>query len=142
MSIVPQSRSMRSIVRVLAGASLLVACERGGVHDNPGDGNSDGTPAIDAALPPPTADAGDQPAPPDAAPPTDPLVDQLLARLQGCADKLGGGYSTDDGEPSNIDVCGLKGAVYWKADLDVDCDGERTAKCNEQTDGSFQNQTS
>ena len=45
------------------------------------------------------------------------------------------GYDTDDGDPSNINVCGLQGAVFWKSDLDIDCDGKRTAVCNEQTDG-------
>jgi hypothetical protein len=39
-------------------------------------------------------------------------------------------------------VCGgLNGAVWWRADLDIDCDGARTAQCNETTDPWFQNQT-
>ncbi|MDX8147088.1 glycoside hydrolase family 75 protein [Lentzea sp. BCCO 10_0061] len=32
----------------------------------------------------------------------------------------------------------MTGAVRYKADLDVDCDGQRTAKCGESTDPWFQ----
>jgi hypothetical protein len=44
--------------------------------------------------------------------------------------------------PSNIPICGLKGAVFWKADLDVDCDGKQSPQCNLQTDAAYQSQTS
>src|SRR6185503_2965501 len=40
-----------------------------------------------------------------------------------------------------IPICGLPGAVFWKADLDVDCDGKMTAQCNLPTDPAYQNQT-
>jgi hypothetical protein len=119
------------------------ACGGSLTSDDPsGDGAPPpGTP--DAAPPPPgTPDAAPPPGTPDAAPPVDPFVEQLLALVQNCNDVVGGTYSTDDGDPSNINVCGLHGAVFWKSDLDIDCDGKRTAVCNEQTDGAYQPQTS
>jgi hypothetical protein len=36
----------------------------------------------------------------------------------------------------------LKNAVFWKADMDIDCDGKETTACNLSTDPAFQNQTS
>jgi hypothetical protein len=38
-------------------------------------------------------------------------------------------------------VCGKNGAVFWKADMDIDCDGQRTDRCNENTDPWFQDDT-
>ena len=139
------------IVYILFGAAgLATTLAAGGcggsltMNGPQGDGSvpPPGTP--DATPPPPgTADA-DVPPPgtPDAAAPADPLVDQLLALVQNCNNVVGGTYATDDGDPSNINVCGLQGAVFWKSDLDIDCDGKRTAVCNEQTDGAYQPQTS
>jgi hypothetical protein len=136
------------IFNITLGAFGLAASLAAGgcgdlVHDQPlvdGSVPPPGTP--DAEVAPGTPDADVAPGTPDAAPPVDPLVDQLLALVQGCDDVVGGTYSTDDGDPSNINVCGLTGAVYWKSDLDIDCDGKRTAVCNEQTDGAYQPQTS
>ncbi|MCF3964731.1 glycoside hydrolase family 75 protein, partial [Streptomyces fuscigenes] len=67
---------------------------------------------------------------------------QLLARLHGCAQESSGLFRTDDedDEPT-VPVCGTKGAVFWRADLDIDCDGQVTAHCNEETDDEFQNMT-
>jgi Fungal chitosanase of glycosyl hydrolase group 75 len=89
----------------------------------PGDGG-----VADAALPE-TADAGD------------PTVTDLLTLLQSC-NVIGGKYATDFENSANIDVCGLHGAVFWKSDFDIDCDGKRTTVCNEQTDGAYQPRTS
>jgi hypothetical protein len=38
-------------------------------------------------------------------------------------------------------VCGKNGAVFWKADMDIDCDGQRTSNCNEDTDPWYQDDT-
>ena len=39
-------------------------------------------------------------------------------------------------------IYGLKGALYWVSDLDVDCDGKPTpGKCNATNDGSYQGDT-
>jgi hypothetical protein len=39
-------------------------------------------------------------------------------------------------------VCGIDGAVFWKADMDIDCDGRPSARCNRTTDPWFQPTTS
>lgn len=72
-----------------------------------------------------------------------PTAAELLALLGSC-NKVGGDYKTDDepGLPSNISICGLNGAVFWKADMDIDCDGKPSTVCNKSTDPAFQAQTS
>lgn len=67
---------------------------------------------------------------------------QLLTLTSSCRQISTGKFATDSGGPATIPICGLDGAVFWKADMDIDCDGKRTATCNEQTDPWFQNQTS
>jgi hypothetical protein len=56
-------------------------------------------------------------------------IDQLLALTQGCATVASRhDYALDD--RTRAPICALKGAVYWTADMDVDCDGQPTAdKC-------------
>ncbi len=47
-----------------------------------------------------------------------------MAIAQGCAKVVSAHkYATDDGGAATIDICGLNGAVFWKADMDIDCDG-------------------
>jgi hypothetical protein len=70
------------------------------------------------------------------------LVGQLLTVTSKCAVASKGKYSTDDGERPSIDICRLNGAFFWKSDMDIDCDGQRTTQCNEHTDDAYQNQTS
>jgi len=70
-----------------------------------------------------------------------PTAADLLAKLQTCT-AIGGMYATDSGELQNIPVCGLTGAVWWKADLDIDCDGKPSTYCNSTTDPSFSSSTS
>ncbi|MEU1943359.1 glycoside hydrolase family 75 protein [Streptomyces sp. NPDC059474] len=66
---------------------------------------------------------------------------QLLAKVQGCSQISSGKYRTDDETSANIPVCGANGAVFWKADMDIDCDGQVTSRCNENTDPWFQDDT-
>ncbi len=66
---------------------------------------------------------------------------RVLAKLGACTKVSTSPYATDDGDTPKIDICGLKNAVWWKADLDVDCDGKTSAECNEQTDPAYQDQT-
>ncbi|MFH8240962.1 glycoside hydrolase family 75 protein [Streptomyces sp. NPDC018321] len=61
----------------------------------------------------------------------------LLAKVRDCAPVSKGRYRSDAGAPADIPVCGAKGAVYWKADLDVDCDGRPGDRCNSRTDPHF-----
>ena len=79
----------------------------------------------------------------DASPdaPGPPTASELLAKLATC-NKVGGDYATDSGGAATIPICGLSSAVFWKADMDIDCDGKMTTQCNSTTDPSWQNQTS
>ncbi|GGQ42853.1 glycoside hydrolase family 75 protein [Streptomyces mutabilis] len=61
----------------------------------------------------------------------------LLARVRDCEPVSEGRYRSDAGAPADIPVCGARDAVYWKADLDVDCDGRPGDHCNSRTDPHF-----
>ena len=87
--------------------------------------------AVASAAPasPATAEAG-------------PAAAQLLAKTTGCKQISNGKYKTDeDASSRTVAICDAKGAVFWKADMDIDCDGQRTAQCNEKTDCCFQADT-
>ncbi|MEU5656935.1 glycoside hydrolase family 75 protein [Streptomyces sp. NPDC047737] len=62
---------------------------------------------------------------------------ELLAKVRTCDRISHGLYRTDQGRPAKIPVCGTKEAVFWEADMDIDCDGRTTAVCNTRTDPSF-----
>jgi hypothetical protein len=57
--------------------------------------------------------------------------------VRDCVPVSRGRFRTDAGRPAAIPVCGTTGAVFWKADLDVDCDGRAGARCNSRTDPYF-----
>lgn len=61
--------------------------------------------------------------------------------MRDCVPVSRGFYRTDNGAPADIPVCGKSGAVFWKADLDIDCDGRRGPYCNETTDPLFADTT-
>ncbi|MER6911957.1 glycoside hydrolase family 75 protein [Streptomyces sp. NPDC000594] len=61
----------------------------------------------------------------------------LLARVAGCAQISRGLYRTDLASAATVPVCDAGDAVFWKADLDIDCDGRPTARCNSATDPYF-----
>ncbi|MFF4905755.1 glycoside hydrolase family 75 protein [Streptomyces sp. NPDC001260] len=65
----------------------------------------------------------------------------LLAKVTSCSQVSNGKYKTDDETSATIPVCGKNGAVFWKADMDIDCDGQRTSKCSESTDPWYQDDT-
>ncbi|MFC4591425.1 glycoside hydrolase family 75 protein [Sphaerisporangium corydalis] len=63
---------------------------------------------------------------------------QLLSKVTTCSQISNGNYKTDsDVGTATIPVCNKTGAVFWKADMDIDCDGVRTTQCNEDTDCCF-----
>jgi hypothetical protein len=68
---------------------------------------------------------------------TGPSASQYLALLNSCSQISNGLYKTDTELSRTIPVCQLNGAVWWKADMDIDCDGKRTAQCSETTDPWF-----
>ncbi|WP_089107339.1 glycoside hydrolase family 75 protein [Streptomyces hyaluromycini] len=61
----------------------------------------------------------------------------LLARVQDCAQVSKGRYRSDAGTAATVPVCDTRQAVFWKADLDIDCDGRPTAHCNRTADPAF-----
>jgi hypothetical protein len=67
----------------------------------------------------------------------------LLALTTQCNQISNGLYKADEGQsaPGDIPICGLTGAVFWKADMDVDCDGKMSTQCSTATDPDYQNQT-
>jgi hypothetical protein len=64
-----------------------------------------------------------------------------MALTEGC-EWVGGDFASDYGLEQNISMCGLEGAVFWHADMDIDCDGDPTEECNAETDPWFQPITS
>ncbi|ADD41528.1 peptidoglycan-binding protein [Stackebrandtia nassauensis] len=72
-----------------------------------------------------------------------PTADQLREAVNGCDTQLSNGEYAEDADGSgSIPVCkSAGGAVHWKSDFDIDCDGQRTDECNENTDPSWQNET-
>ncbi|MEW2164770.1 glycoside hydrolase family 75 protein [Streptomyces sp. NPDC007084] len=66
---------------------------------------------------------------------------ELLAKARSCDPVSQGRYRTDDGTSAEIPVCGTKGAVFWKADMDIDCDGRPGRLCNGRTDPLFSDTT-
>jgi len=65
----------------------------------------------------------------------------LLARVTSCSQISNGKYRTDEESSATVPVCGKNGAVFWKADMDIDCDGQRTTDCNEDRDPWYQDDT-
>ncbi|MEU0355915.1 glycoside hydrolase family 75 protein [Streptomyces cyaneofuscatus] len=74
----------------------------------------------------------------------DPAVsaEELLAGVRSCRQISRGKYRTDANRAkATVPVCGTRDAVFWKADMDIDCDGRKTKACNTRTDPYFQPQT-
>ncbi|MEV6425246.1 glycoside hydrolase family 75 protein [Streptomyces sp. NPDC051662] len=65
----------------------------------------------------------------------------LLSRAGGCDQISNGLYRAGEGTAATIPVCDSKGAVFWKADMDIDCDGQTTAHCNSAADPYYQDTT-
>src|SRR2546430_14176374 len=70
-----------------------------------------------------------------------PSASQLLAKTQHCNQISNGKFRTDEETGRTVPVCDANGAVWWRADMDIDCDGQRTSTCNENTDCCFQPDT-
>ncbi|MFD4691732.1 glycoside hydrolase family 75 protein [Streptomyces sp. NPDC058463] len=105
-------RTRMLVLSVVSGAALLAAA------------------ALPAAALPAVAGGGETGADPVSAA-------DLLARVKTCTPISHGKYRMDQGGPAKVPVCGTKGAVFWEADMDIDCDGRVTAACSRKTDPSF-----
>ncbi|WP_367574832.1 glycoside hydrolase family 75 protein [Streptomyces griseoaurantiacus] len=66
---------------------------------------------------------------------------ELLAETRHCTPLSHGRYRSDAGGRADIPVCGRHGAVFWKADMDIDCDGRPGRYCNRRTDPHFARST-
>ena len=77
-----------------------------------------------------TGDGQQQPAP------SDPTVADLLALTQSCTPVAGTSkFKTDASAGSaTVQLCQLAGAIWWRADADIDCDGAADAKCTVDPD--------
>jgi hypothetical protein len=81
------------------------------------------------------------------SPTGNPTIDSLLALTPETCAKVVSKHSykmdLDKQDPDNLaglkaDICGLDGAVYWVADMDIDCDGKPTpGKCEKSKDLYF-----
>jgi hypothetical protein len=69
------------------------------------------------------------------------LAADLLAEVRTCEPVSHGRYRGDDGTAATIPVCGTRDAVFWKADMDIDCDGRPGSHCNRRTDPLFSDAT-
>ncbi len=118
----------------------------GAPHDHTASSTAETTGAtIGDPAPAPTAPAEPtQPTQPPTtpAPPAPVTADALLAKLASCTTKASTApYAKDSGGSSTIDICKLTGAVFFKADMDIDCDGKSSAVCNKTADAAYQSQT-
>ena len=83
-----------------------------------------------------------QPAPVTPQPLAGPTADQLRDRVAGCETQVSQGlYAEREGMTPEIPVCGTGAAVHWKSGMTIDCDGQPTERCNENTDPAFQPET-
>jgi hypothetical protein len=65
----------------------------------------------------------------------------LLASLGTCDELTNGRYAADDGGSASIAICGLPEAVFWKADMDINCNGKSGSSCNADTDPGYRPET-
>jgi hypothetical protein len=71
-----------------------------------------------------------------------PTASQLLARTQTCTPASTGKYATDEGGAASVSICKTGSAYFWTSDMDIDCDGITTSRCNSGTDPSYFDETS
>lgn len=62
---------------------------------------------------------------------------ELLDKVRTCTPVSHGRYREDQGARATVPVCGTREAVFWKADMDIDCDGRPGSRCNARTDPHF-----
>jgi hypothetical protein len=69
---------------------------------------------------------------------TVPTAADLLGKVTSCTQISSGKYKTDsDVSTGTVAVCQKTHAVFWKADMDIDCDGKNTSQCNGVADPDY-----
>ncbi|MBL8683175.1 MAG: glycoside hydrolase family 75 protein [Myxococcales bacterium] len=69
------------------------------------------------------------------------LASAVLDRTQSCAPLSGAPrYAKDSGGTRNVPICQSGSAIWFRADMDIDCDGGSSAQC--RSDPYYQSQTS
>ena len=65
-----------------------------------------------------------------------------LRELTGTCDRVPGTskFKTDAGAKPTVELCALDGAIWWRADADIDCDGGQSKAC--RADPWYQPETS
>jgi hypothetical protein len=72
----------------------------------------------------------------------EPTAAAIMAKLQTCRKASRSAYKSDaSSSTANLHVCQLNNAVFFHADMDIDCDGKPSAACNTSTDPWFQPET-
>lgn len=92
-------------------------------------------------IEPDASSGGGDAAAPDSASPSDISAATLLAALPPCNDRKGGPFASDNGRAQTVYICAAKDALFWQSDMDIDCDGKPSEKCNAMTDPYFMSQT-
>lgn len=102
-----------------------------GSSDATPDASADARPALDAPADRTATDASvDVRADVAADVPPAPSAANLTTLTNTCSPVPGAPrYATDSGEAATISVCSLRGAIFWRSDMDIDCDGGRTSAC-------------
>lgn len=70
-----------------------------------------------------------------------PSAAELLAKTANCTVVSKGTYTNTQAN-KKVNICGATGAYFWTSGMNIDCDGQRTTQCNENTDCCYQNDTS
>jgi hypothetical protein len=71
-----------------------------------------------------------------------PSAQQLLSAIATCTDTVAGPFAKDNCGAATVNICRKNMALFWTADMDIDCDGKRSTQCNADTDPSYMGQTS
>jgi len=80
------------------------------------------------------------PTPPVASTEATAAPTELTALLTNCQQVAGTTkFAKDSGGTKSVPLCQLSGAIWWTADLDVDCDGGKAAACT--SDPYYQSET-
>ncbi|WP_406456796.1 glycoside hydrolase family 75 protein [Streptomyces sp. NBC_00876] len=135
----PVRKADRGAVRLAPAAYAHPAPDDAPAPDNGPAGTPTPTPTP-TQTPTPTSTPTPEPAPVEAGEGAVTAA-ELLAVATSCTRISNGTYRTDEGATPSVPVCGAKGAVFWQADLDIDCDGQLTKACNTDTDPWFQGDT-